>query len=442
MPVAARWASTTCTREVDVGNATDLVAHARIDDVGRFQTEFRSNQPINGRVNAKAKNVGFGYKDEILTVFDTSDIDLCIDVDLPFQIDLQNTTTARLGIDLATWVLEVPPNSSEKMTLEFGERLPSGTWLPGGRWFEHYAHFNPEGPGDWLYSQAGRRNVMIMPEAYWGGVEIMNYFDDEWALANKISTGKKFNNDDAPNCCVTGGKTYFTIDLFWKQTIRNDMYCRDRPACHPDFFGRPGLEFHHAIWDRGHKPPTGPLTLGNLTNIVNPPATASFNLTASGDIIDSLDVETAQYHFKTAAAQLGQDGTRYRLYMGPDKGTPGFTVTLGAEYDNGTPRWRRQVTRYTPSRCLIGGLSCTTTATLQRLPSGLLLLDWKLKIPNGSFTDTVTGQMHRRPEWLRRSAVDAVGRHERNRRPADDLRAPDGAARVRYLRDQEGHLLR
>ena len=298
-----------------------------------------------------------------------------------------------LGIDLATWVLEVPPNSSEKMTLEFGERLPSGTWLPGGRWFEHYAHFNPEGPGDWLYSQAGRRNVMIMPEAYWGGVEIMNYFDDEWALANKISTGKKFNNDDAPNCCVTGGKTYFTIDLFWKQSIRNDMYCRDRPACHPDFIGRPGLEFHHAIWDRGHKPPTGPLTLGNLTNIANPPPTASFNLTASGDIIDSLDVETAQYHFKTAAAQLGQDGTRYRLYMGPDKGTPGFTVTLGAEYDNGTPRWRRQVTRYTPSRCLIGGLNCTTTATLQRLPSGLLLLDWKLKIPNGSFTDTVTGQM-------------------------------------------------
>jgi hypothetical protein len=381
--------------EVDVGVATSVVARARVDVLGRLETELMTDQPVNGTVYAKAKNVGFGYKDEILTVFDTSDIDLCIDVDLPFRMTLQNTTVARLGVDQTTWALQTA-TSSQKITLRFGERQADGSFLSGARWFKHYAHYDPEGPGDWLYTQSGRRAVYLMPVPYWNGTEILNNFDDEWALANQISTGTMFGNDDEPTCCVAGNKTTFLLDLFWNQSIRDDMYCRDRPACVPDFAGRPGFEVHKAIWQRGHLPPTGNLVMGALSNPNPAPATTgSVSLTTSGTD-NAMEVETSKYAFATGTVLTGIDGTRYRIYFGPsnpseDNDPTKMVVSLAGDYSNGVARWRREMTSYTPTLCLVS-FPCTVSGTMERLPSGLVLVNWNLHVHNGTFYDDVDGQ--------------------------------------------------
>ena len=199
--------------EVDVGIASERrracsCRRARPPRDGGVITD----QPVNGTVYAKAKNVGFGYKDEILTVFDTSDIDLCIDVDLPFRMTFCRTRCPCVFLSPSTtaWALQTVQNNggARRSRWRSSNAWLNGQFLSGARWFKHFADYDPEGPGDWTYSQVGRRTVWLMPLPYWNGTEILNNFDDEWALANQISTGTMFGNDDEPTCCVAGNKTY------------------------------------------------------------------------------------------------------------------------------------------------------------------------------------------------------------------------------------------
>ena len=68
---AGRWPTAVeyVHASVNVGSATDVLARAQVDALGRLQAEILTDQAVNGSVYAKVKNVGFGYKEEIPTVF-------------------------------------------------------------------------------------------------------------------------------------------------------------------------------------------------------------------------------------------------------------------------------------------------------------------------------------------------------------------------------------
>ena len=377
------------------------------------------------------------------TVFDTSDIDLCIDVDLPFQIDLQNTTTARLGIDLATWVLEVPPNSSEKMTLEFGERLPSGTWLPGGRWFEHYAHFNPEGSGQ-LAVLTGRP-----PQRDDHARGLLGRGRDHELLRRRVGAREQdldrqeVQQRRRADLLRDRRQDVLHDRPVLEPDIRNDMYCRDRPACHPDFAGRPGSTSSRRSGTAATcRRPARCRWATSRTSRTRRRRRASALTSASGT---SSTRSTSRRRSTTSTrptCPAGTDGSRTGCSWARTRAHPGFVVTLGAEYDNGIAALAAAGDAVHAVACLIGGLELQTHRDVAAIAVGAAAAELEADDHERFVHGHGDGARCRRPEWIRRPAVDAVAAAERDRRPADDLRAPDGADPGSTSTSEEGRLPR
>ena len=293
------------------------------------------------------------------------------------------------------------------MTLRVGE-MHNGSWLAGAVWFEHEAHFDPEGPGDWDYTPgAGRRNLGLMPTAYWNGSAWEAYYKNtKW---NQISTNETFGLPAPLGCCVTNGATKFTMDLFWSQSIRNDMYCRDDDDfCYVSFPGRPGWEFHKSVYLKGHFPRTDAVTFAEQAP-TNPPTTsASYTFTwANGTTMPGPnEAETSAWMAESNPVLTTADGNKYRVYLGVDPesanayepGDPVYwastTIGLGADSSNGVSRWRRDLGSAWLGSCGVDQpkpaflsdlqgdswvLQCRLTGNMSILPSNHVQVSWKLE---------------------------------------------------------------
>ena len=348
--------------------------------------------------------------------------------------------------------MQVPASDpTQKMTLRVGEMDQA---VAGGAvWFEHEAHFDPEGPGRLglthpapaaATSASCRRPTGTAPawEAY--------YKNTKW---NQISTNETFGLPAPLGCCVTNGATKFTMDLFWSQSIRNDMYCRDDDDfCYISFPGRPGWEFHKSVYLKGHFPRTDAVTFAEQAP-TNPPTTsASYTFTwASGTTMPGPnEAETSAWMAESNPVLTTADGNKYRVYLGVDPesanayepGDPVYwastTIGLGADSSNGVSRWRRDLGSAWLGSCGVDQpkpailsqlqgdswvLQCRLTGNMSILPSNHVQVSWKLEAfrvdtrpgrgPGRPLGHAVDGHEGVRPERLRRHRRPRRGDRQR-----------------------------
>jgi hypothetical protein len=382
--------------QIFVGKATFIRAFARSDSQNRLATQVLSDQPVTGDVRVKIAHIAVCETKEIDTEFTTSDVDLFVDLDLPFKIQFVKTKDARLSMDKTAFLMYIPswnpndPQDKQRMVISFGEQLTDGTWLPGANWVWHESSFNPEGPGEWVLSFAGGHQVDILHAPDGNDPGFYHH-----STSNTLSTQL-----DPTWCCQTGDKKgkYFLIDLFWDKDIRDDMFCRDNDdGCYIPFPGTPGHDFFKAIYDLGHLTLDGPVEFGELQTLSSVP---SMTGTIPGSPYwqqpvdeSSLDPELAKWVFHTAPVLTGFDGTTYEIWLGvgdlekaiddPEKSDT--EVTLVARYANGVGRWQRQI-GYKDAPC--GVLwSCKVEGTMTLLPSGHMLVSYTLFSAQGQWKD-------------------------------------------------------
>ena len=385
--------------DLDVGGAASVTANARTDHLGRFSANLQSSQRINGTVRSKVTNIGVGERFSFPpAVIGTTDIDLCVDLDLPFELQLTDTLDARLGADLVTWALRTPASDpAQQLKIRFGE-LHSGTWLPGAVWFKHIADYDPEGSGHWTNSLTpGRRTLGLMPPASWQGLKPQAYYTA--TKSNEIATTSTWAFAGAPlGYGKDNGAIQFSLDPFWSDSLRDDMFCRDENLGTVDddcewlnvpSSIRPGLLFHQKVAERGHLPVVDPVTFGEQT-----PSAAGSSATVILDIPTPFaipDAETSEQRYPSSKVLQAADGTWYRMHVGIDQGDVfGYMdedladyefdspVSLTAEYGNGVTRWRREVGSGFRSACGVKW-QCKLTATITNLPSNHVQVTWKLE---------------------------------------------------------------
>ncbi len=381
---------------------------ARSDSLGRLQTQILSDAPVTGDVRVKIANIGVCETREQTETIDQLDpaippltlvvanIDLFVDMDLPFKVNFYDTTDARLSMDKTMFLTYLPkwnsgdPSDKSRMAISFGEQLTDGTWLPGANWVKRDNHFDEVGGGDWNAEFTGGHAVDILhdrtsdPAFYVKSVEnsISTEFDPSW-------------------CCLTGdwkGK-YFLIDLFWDKDIRDDMYCRDAmgKVCTdyqvpdpnlPILDTTPGRDFFSAVVDMGHLVLDDPIAFGELETLSDVP---SMTGTIPGSPYwsnsvdeESVDPEIAKWLFHTAPVLKALDGTTYEIWLGvadlekakDDPEQSDTEITLLARYAGGVGRWQRRLNVNT-APCGVW-LSCKVEGTMELLPSGHLLLNYTL----------------------------------------------------------------
>ena len=149
----------------------------------------------------------------------------------------------------------------------------------------------------------------------------------------RSATNETFGLPAPLGCCgKDNGATKFTMDLFWTQSIRNDMYCRDDDDfCYVSFPGRPGWEFHKSVYLKGHFPRTDAVTFAEQAATNPPTASASYPFTwASGTTMPgpneaetSAWIARVQPRLTTADGKSTERRTSASTRRAPDAVRPG-----------------------------------------------------------------------------------------------------------------------